>query len=100
MTFSEKQRGNSIFLYDDRNSTLEQSNGNDKMILIFHPQEDPLRAGQGTGLESYPLAHSQERPRLNRTSSQRNRSDGGYFSVIYGLCPVSPTHNVYNTWSH
>jgi hypothetical protein len=97
---SEKQRGNRVFFDDDRNSALKQRNGNDQMIVILDPQEDPLRTCQGTGLESYPLPHSQERPWLDRTSSKRNRSDGGYLCFVDGFCPISTSHNAYNTRSH
>ena len=43
VTLSEKQRGNCVFLDDDRNRTLKQSNSNDQMVLIFDPQENSFR---------------------------------------------------------
>jgi len=46
------------------------------------------------------LTHSQEWPRLNRTSCQRDCPEGSYFILIHGLRPVSPLHNSYNTWGH
>jgi hypothetical protein len=55
VTFAEKQRGNSIFLDDDRNGALKQSNGNDQMILILDPQEDALRSYKWTCLKADPL---------------------------------------------
>lgn len=44
VVFSEKQRGNSLFLDDDRNGALQQSDGNDEVTLVLDPQENSLRA--------------------------------------------------------
>ena len=70
------------------------------MVLIFDPQENPLRAHKGTSLQPDPLTRFQERPRLNSTSGERNSSDGVDFSVVHGLRPISPPYNSYNTWSY
>jgi hypothetical protein len=56
VTLAEKQRGNSIFLDDDRNGALKQSNGNDQMVLILDPQENALRSHKWTGLQADPLS--------------------------------------------
>ena len=55
MALAEKQWGNRIFLDDDRNGALKQSNGNDQMVLILDPQENALRAHKRTGLQPDPL---------------------------------------------
>ena len=44
VAFPYEQRRNSVLFDDDRNRALKQSNGNDQMVLIFDPQENPLRA--------------------------------------------------------
>jgi hypothetical protein len=55
VTFAEKQWSHSIFLDDDRNGALKQSNGNDQMVLILDPQENTLRSYKWTSLKAYPL---------------------------------------------
>jgi hypothetical protein len=58
VTFAEKQRGNSIFLDDDRNGALKQSNRNDQMVLILDPQENALRPHKWTCLKADTLPRS------------------------------------------
>jgi hypothetical protein len=100
MMLAEKQRGYSVFLDDDRNGALKQSNGNDQMVLILDPQENPLRAHEWTSLHPDPLPRTQERPRLNRTSIQRNGSDGSDLMVFHWLRPIPRPYNSYNAWGH
>ena len=97
--FPYEQRLNSVLFDNDRNRTLEQSNGNDQMVLILDPQKNPLRTHEWTSLESDPLPRSHIGPRLNRTSRQRNGSDGSDFMVIHWLRPISGPCNSYNAWS-
>jgi hypothetical protein len=99
VAFPYEQRRNSIFLNDDRDGALKQSNGNDQMVLILDPQENPLRTHEWTSLQPDPLPRSQKGPRLNRTSGQRNGSDGSDFMVIHWLRPIPRPHNSYHAWS-
>jgi hypothetical protein len=55
VTLAEKQRSHSIFLDNNRNGALKQSNGNDQMVLILDPQENALRSQKWTSLQADPL---------------------------------------------
>ena len=99
VAFSYEQWRNNVLFNDDRDGTLKQSNGNDQMVLILDPQENPLRTHEWTSLQPDPLPRSQKGPRLNRTSGQRNGSDGSDFMVIHWLRPIPRPHNSYHAWS-
>ena len=44
VALSKKQRGDSLFLDDDRNGALQQSDRNDDMTFVFDTQEDSFHA--------------------------------------------------------